>query len=120
MRNSEKLKFILPAIWASFIISNSFFQPKLELRHGSDKLAHIILYLPMGFTLYNSLLPKYFGIRNLLLSALTGGLFLGSIDEFIQGYTPGRESSIGDILADTIGTLLGAIIKLRLPQKQKK
>ena len=77
-----------------------------ELPANSDKIAHVCLYFPLAFLFYLSLNRS--GIkRYVLLATVILTVFYGFTDEFHQSFVPGRDSSIGDALADFVGVLLG-------------
>jgi VanZ family protein len=83
----------------------SLLPAKSTLNLGNkDKLSHFIAYFILSFTVF-----QHWKIsRNSIwvLFALIGyGLFL----EFLQGFVPGRVSSLFDGLANTIGVFLGTI-----------
>jgi VanZ family protein len=67
-----------------------------------DKLAHFLAYALLGFLLARGLDGRRaaFGIASLY----------GLLDEFHQSFTPGREVSLGDFLADALGAALGAFL----------
>ena len=67
--------------------------------------ANVVFFLPVGFLLA-LLLP-----RRLQWLAVLGGLLLSSAVETAQGlFLPGRVSSLGDVVANTTGTLLGCAV----------
>ncbi len=68
---------------------------------GLDKLAHVLVYLPLGLTLSLST------GRSTLLCAVLGVLY-GLTDEFHQSFVPGRQPDFGDVIADGVGAALGA------------
>jgi hypothetical protein len=67
----------------------------------ADAILNVILYLPVGASLAGIGLPP----RRVVLvgAALSAGI------EFVQIALPGRDASIGDLLTNTTGTLLGAL-----------
>jgi len=72
-----------------------------------DKLIHLIQYFILGVLAMKSL--KKININSVILVIIFGMLF-GSIDEFLQSFISGRFSSALDVLADTIGTAIGALL----------
>jgi len=74
-----------------------------------DKLIHLIQYFILGVLAMKSL--KKININSVILVIIFGLLF-GSIDEFLQSFISGRFSSALDVLADTIGTAIGALLVL--------
>jgi hypothetical protein len=83
----------------------------LCLRCGSapaaNVLRNIILFLPLGFFA--------FGIRpRLLVVALAGAALSGTV-ELLQAFIPGRNPLLVDLLANTAGAALGALIAASTP-----
>ena len=73
--------------------------------YGLDKLLHVIEYTVLGLLLSRAAgWPRSLS-TGLLLVAI--GVGAGAVDEWIQSHTPGRESTIGDAIADSIGVLIG-------------
>ena len=73
-----------------------------------DKVFHLLEYIPFGFLLTRALTGTKEGrvsVFFILVVLLTFGY--GLSDEFHQSFVPGRESTLGDALADTIGGTLG-------------
>src|SRR5436309_3181847 len=68
----------------------------------SDVLLNILLFAPLGAAL--ALQP-----RSVTRCALTAALLSAAI-ELTQLYIPGRDSSLGDVLANTLGGTLGALL----------
>ncbi len=68
----------------------------------ADVLINIVLYLPVGVGLAMS------GTR--LSRIVLAGVLLSSSIEAVQVILPGRDASIGDVVANTLGTGLGAVI----------
>lgn len=64
-----------------------------------DKLAHFLAYALLGFLLGLGREGQAFGVAALY----------GLLDEFHQSFTPGREVSLLDFLADALGGALGAL-----------
>ncbi len=80
-----------------------------KLPHGFDKVIHAGIYAVLAFLIFLSL--KASGVRRyvFLLSIVITTIY-GISDEFHQLYVPGRETSIGDILADFIGASSGSYL----------
>ena len=83
--------------------------------HVWDKLLHLIEYGGLGGLLGVALGQRRgVGWRDVLFwSALVGFLYGGS-DELHQSFVPGRDAEVGDMLADTVGCLLGGAAALPL------
>ncbi len=76
---------------------------------GFDKVTHAGAYAVLASLFYSSLsksgVTKYVFMLAFLLSAL-----YGLSDEFHQSFVPGRDSSFGDLIADSIGSILGSYV----------
>lgn len=73
---------------------------------GLDKLIHLTLYAGLGWLLAGTHWPTP------ILLALA--LCAGAMDELYQLITPGRQASLGDWLADALGSLTGIWIRQKL------
>jgi len=73
--------------------------------HPSDLLSNILLYMPFGF-LGARTLPHRFGGALVLAS----GVLLSAAMELTQFYDQGRDSTLGDVYANAIGTAAGVTI----------
>ena len=79
-----------------------------ELPENSDKFIHTVAYMPLGFLFYMSLIKSGFGRYGFALAMLLTVLY-GVTDEFHQAFVPGRYATIGDVMADSLGALLGCL-----------
>ena len=99
-----------PLIWAAVILGASSIQDLrtsdggLQLR---DKLAHFGEYFVFGWLVARSFDGRGWGAGKHFLWTMAFGLYLAGLDEFYQGFVPGRERSLLDLLADVIGTSAG-------------
>ncbi|AKU90835.1 hypothetical protein AKJ08_1222 [Vulgatibacter incomptus] len=80
---------------------------------GFDKLEHFTEYAGFGFLIARAL--RFVGPTS--MSTLRGwgvtvalGAAFGVSDEIHQYFVPGRDSSIFDVAADTLGTAFGAMV----------
>lgn len=80
-----------------------------------DKLLHLTEYGGLGFWLTVALgsLGR-FGRRELFAWTAFLGLLYGASDEFHQSFVPGRDCELGDVVADGLGSALGASVALAL------
>lgn len=74
-----------------------------------DVVVNLLAYLPLGLLLGLTLRAHYAAGRSVLLATL-GGLALSAAMEYAQMYLPSRTSSNMDILANTLGTVSGALL----------
>ena len=71
-----------------------------------DKFAHIALFALISAAI--GLASGRSGVRMVLL-AVAGALLLGLVDEWHQGFLPGRNAGLDDLAADFLGALAGAL-----------
>jgi len=87
----------------------------IDLPQNSDKFIHLCAYLLLAFlanlSLYKSgvKIKKYVFMFAFLIATL-----YGITDEFHQAFVPGRDASIGDVIADSIGAFLGSFSATRI------
>jgi VanZ family protein len=80
----------------------------------ADKVAHICEYGVLGLLLVRALrtLPR---LRSVLLAGVAAvaiGTCIGTSDELFQSLVPGRDSSVFDLIADTVGLSLAQLAYL--------
>jgi len=92
---------VLAALWATVIFVASS-QPGgvVGLPSPWDKLAHLLTYAVLAWLLRKSGLPFFW--------AATLAIFYGASDEWHQSFVPGRFCDAADLLADSIGAVVGA------------
>jgi VanZ family protein len=99
-----------PLVWAAVILSASSLH-ELQTTTGHlairDKLAHFGEYLVFGWLVARALDARGLPAPKLFLWTMLIGAYMGTMDEFYQGFVPGRERDGFDLLADVIGTLAG-------------
>lgn len=89
LSSREKFGFILPS--------------------DSDKIVHALAYIPLGLLFYRSLIAS--GIRKyVFVTASLLALLYGITDEIHQIFVPGRDASIGDVIADAFGAFTGSFM----------
>jgi VanZ family protein len=74
-----------------------------------DVIVNIVGFMPLGFVLCGFFALSRSRGQAILISTLCGGLLSFSI-EFLQYYIPERGSGWTDVVTNTTGTLLGALI----------
>jgi len=122
MRLFQKILLRLPApliagtLW--FLSSRTTLpQPPGPL--GWDKLQHLLAYGALAFAIGLWISPafwKHRPITAILLTAAIGSAY-GVIDEIHQYFVPGRYSDIWDWVANTIGSILGALAIMFIVRK---
>lgn len=112
--NQSKISlWIPPIIWAGVIFSFSSLSitPTSEIFWKDfiiKKTAHIVEYAIFALLVYRALVGS--GVaktKSLVLSILLSTLY-GVTDEIHQGFTPGREPKVRDVMIDSLGSTLGA------------
>ncbi len=84
----------------------------LPLFPGSDKIAHLIAYAVLGAMVtfaFPAEMRRNHPWRVTLLSIIIT-VFYGMTDEFHQSFIPGRDVSLGDIIADFFGGCVGTFL----------
>ena len=106
----------LPALLMAVAILTVSSIPKFIVRGplfpGCDKLAHFIEYLMLGIAL------RYWsgdGRKRFL----AGGIGFAALDEFHQSFIPGRHASIWDVVADTLGLVVGFLLSRHFARKER-
>ena len=81
---------------------------------NADKAVHTIEYGMLGFLLARALRATIGSFEPLRTAiwAWAIGVGVGTADEFIQKFVPGRTSSVNDLLADSTGILLAQFVFL--------
>ncbi len=82
-------------------------QPLLAI---PDKIVHFALYLALGGLLARARWVSGTGARHELF--LLVGWVYAAVDEWHQGFVPGRSPELGDWLADAVGVASGYFIVL--------
>lgn len=78
---------------------------------GFDKIEHFCEYALLGFLVARALRVLGLvgrGALALVMATTLAGAAFGATDELHQFFVPGRDSSIFDLLADTLGSATGA------------
>ena len=85
--------------------------PPLHFQNG-DKVAHLCEYGVLGFLLVRALRASYPARGALAIALLTilVGMSIAAADEKFQSFIPGRESSVLDWFADSMGITLAQIV----------
>lgn len=81
-----------------------------------DALANLLSYLPLGFLIAVTLRTRY----RATISALFGlclGVLLSASMEYLQMYLPSRISSNTDLLSNSVGMLLGALLAVGITSR---
>jgi len=74
---------------------------------GTDFVLNVVLFVPLGMTLH-------WATGRWKVSAMAGAIITLAIEVLQWRLVAGRDASLGDLLANTLGTLLGAWIAVEL------
>ena len=106
------LSLACAVIWAGILYYLSY-QPGIDMAplfSHQDKAMHVVAYALLGIFCMGALPKSATGYRPVQLwvvTAITG--MYGLLDEYHQGFIPGRFSTTSDVLADLAGGFLGAL-----------
>lgn len=103
-------RWALPLIWSILILFlTSIPNPHLPAPKGSDKWAHFLVYAVLGVLVARA--AELTWRRAARLTAVVVGISIfGAIDEWHQGFIPGRFPGVGDWIADSAGGAVGATL----------
>ncbi len=104
------------ALWAAvlFLLSESSGLGGV-LPPGGDKLVHGGLFLILGLSLAWGNQSTGSGVSGVVLLLI--GVGYGALDEWHQSFVPGRDSSVGDWVADSAGVMLGLVLFSRFSRR---
>lgn len=119
LRNRILIGFLLVASTAVIIFLTLF--PSSKIGHSElyqyDKLGHFVLFFSWTFLFGLLMLSLKEVDASLIMIFITGSLF-GLFIEFMQGALPfDRTPSLGDAIADILGTLTATILLLLIKNK---
>lgn len=113
--SNHSVRFYLPPIIYGILIlavsSMPLKVPDIRVGFQIDKLLHLFEYCIFAILLiraFKNSTVKTLRDNALLISIIFIGLY-GWLDEFYQSFIPNRNSSIFDVLFDTIGGIIGSI-----------
>ncbi|MBW1707693.1 MAG: VanZ family protein [Deltaproteobacteria bacterium] len=110
--NDHRTFKALAVCWMAIIFGLSSLQdlPGPSLFYAQDKLAHVLVFGVLGFFFSRSFRPRdeNLSFTRVLLVTLMVAVY-GGFDEAHQMFVPGREASLGDLAADTVGGFLAGI-----------
>jgi VanZ family protein len=77
--------------------------------NAGDVLTNVLAYMPLGFLLVRLQARRMSPFASVALAALCGATLSFSV-EFVQQFLPARVSSVVDLLMNSTGTLVGAVL----------
>jgi len=88
-----------------------YLKPPLQFEN-SDKVMHLLEYGGLGILLLRVVRSSQPRRGLAAIAALAIGMALGALDEKFQAFIPGRDSSVFDWLADSVGVGLAQVLGL--------
>ena len=86
---------------------------------GWDKLQHVLAYMVLGLLLFRACVISPIAGKGPYWPAFVLGALYGALDEYHQGFVPGRDMSAFDWLADVLG-LIAALILMRILEMRRE
>jgi VanZ family protein len=97
------------AVWLLFLLIVSLIPvPGFKTHLPADKLEHFIAYGITAVLVMRHFISRGRKARLVILSVLIASLY-GALLEVLQGLTPYRQPSLGDVLANTAGAVVFAL-----------
>ncbi|MBI5006819.1 MAG: VanZ family protein [Nitrosomonadales bacterium] len=87
--------------------------PFVQTYTAFDAMSNLLAYLPFGLLLALTLRVHFDALKS-VLGATLGGLLLSVAMEYLQTWLPSRISSNSDILSNTTGMLIGALLAVTI------
>jgi VanZ family protein len=112
------IRYWLPVLaYITLIFSLSatpYLKPPIQFPVLSDKIYHVGEYGVFGLLLARGLRASLRVSMPIVVALITLalGIAIGAADESFQRFIPGRDSSVYDLLADTIGVALAQVVYL--------
>jgi len=116
------LRFWFPVFCYSGIIFTASTIPNLKTPlpdTGFDKFVHVLEFMPFGFLLARALIQgeDKFNDKKIWILVSIASLLYGISDEWHQSFVIGRSCTMGDVIADTVGGILGIGLYRKIGKK---
>lgn len=87
----------------------------------SDKVIHFFMYAGLAVLCAWSLFSTRYRLsKRLPWIAITAAVFYGITDEFHQMFVPTRTAEVSDLLANTVGAVVGVLIYVKIRKRITK
>jgi len=96
-----------------YFLSSRHLQIPSQLPEYFDKLAHVLLYMPLAFLFFRAMKRSGFHKYVFFISFLLAGVY-GITDEVHQSFVPGRDAAPADVVADFIGSIIGSYLACKV------
>ena len=98
-------------MWFAFLVA-----PWPRYYTGSDLVLNVLSYSPLGFLLGLAVLPRT-GARTGAVLATVAGTLLSLAMESVQQFLPARVASNLDLLANGLGSMIGAVLAVTVGER---
>ena len=118
------VKIFLPILWMGLIFYLSH-QPYNVfpggITSGEQVAAHIFLYAVLAYLIVMAAVSwrRPWRMKNIILFSIFFSILYGITDEYHQGFVPGRYVSFLDLIFDSAGAILGALLFYYLYKMKK-
>lgn len=108
----------ITACYVLYYLSSQTRLPNIDIFIHMDKVLHFIAFFFLGgLAGFATWVRRINGASIVWVEAWLLASFYGMLDEIHQRFVPGRHSSWGDWIADTIGALVGAFLIVLLMKR---
>ncbi len=114
---SKRLFLTSVALLIVYLSHQPSLKPPVEWFPGQDKVFHLVEFGGLGLALV--LNEDLFGKKHRKFRMVFSGVIWAVMDEFLQSFVPGRDSSFQDVFADIAGLFLAVWLFSRIFIKRK-
>jgi len=100
-----------PEITNQAFLRRPFHNFEWSMKQLTDIVINILLFIPLGFTVYAAVISRYNNLRISQMFVLSLGVLFSLWMESLQYYSLVRISSLMDVINNGIGTFFGIIIQ---------
>ena len=97
-------------VFEVFLLSSRPLPEQVPKIPGMDKIFHFIVYAALSSAIFGSIIKGKNNHNKALFISIFLAVLYGLSDEFHQSFVPGRECSAYDLLVDSIGAVIGALV----------
>ena len=106
-------RWLLVIYCVMIFVQSCFSSPEvIKSLHWSDKSLHLGGYALLGALTVRMLKRELSGIRawKIIVLVVIAGTLYGVSDELHQALVPGRQADVMDVVADMVGSAMGAVL----------
>ena len=101
------------ALWAVLILIGThlpYLQGGPPPPMNADKIVHLLGYAPLGALVFRAGIFSGYRPLAITLAGMVAVVLFASMDEYTQGFVPGRNPSVLDATADVVGFAAGMLL----------